>query len=69
MESRAVMKILFINIPKSDYLQEFLYSGLCKVVGTQNITEYPSYAIAQIIITDYKGMGRQMPIIWDDHFD
>ncbi|MBU1658724.1 glycosyltransferase [bacterium] len=35
------MKILFINIPKSDYLQEFLYSGLCKVVGAQNITQYP----------------------------
>ena len=35
------MKVLFINIPKSDYLQEFLYSGLCKVLGTKNIKEYP----------------------------
>lgn len=35
------MKILYINIPKSDYLQEFLYTGLCKVLGAENIKEYP----------------------------
>lgn len=35
------MKILFINRPKSEYVQEFLYTGLCKVVGIENIKEYP----------------------------
>ncbi|MBD3842691.1 MAG: glycosyltransferase family 1 protein [Campylobacterales bacterium] len=35
------MKILYIDRPKSEYLQEFLYTGLCKVLGTENIIEYP----------------------------
>lgn len=35
------MRILYINRPKSEYLQEFLYTGLCKVLGTEKIKEYP----------------------------
>lgn len=35
------MKILYIDRPKSEYLQESLYTGLCKVLGTHNIIEYP----------------------------
>lgn len=35
------MNVLYINIPKSDYLQEFVYTGLCKVLGTEHIKEYP----------------------------
>ena len=35
------MRILYIDRPKSEYVQEFLYTGLCKVLGTQNIIEYP----------------------------
>lgn len=35
------MRILYINRAKSEYVQEYLYTGLCKVVGTQNIIEYP----------------------------
>ena len=35
------MKILYIDRPKSEYVQEFLYTGLCKVLGTENIIEYP----------------------------
>ena len=35
------MKVLYINRPKSDYLQDFIYTGLVKVLGAQNIIEYP----------------------------
>lgn len=35
------MKILYINRPKSEYVQEMLYTGLCKVIGAENIKEYP----------------------------
>ena len=35
------MRILYIDRPKSEYVQEFLYTGLCKVLGTENIIEYP----------------------------
>lgn len=35
------MRILFINRPKSEYLQELLYTGLCKTLGVQNVIEYP----------------------------
>ena len=35
------MRILYINRPKSEYVQEFLYTGLCKILGTDNIVEYP----------------------------
>jgi len=35
------MKILYINRPKSEYVQEYLYTGLCKVIGAENIREYP----------------------------
>jgi len=35
------MKILYINNPKSEYVQEFLYTGLCKVLGTENIKQHP----------------------------
>lgn len=35
------MKILYINRPKFDYLQDFIYSGLIKLVGSENIIEMP----------------------------
>lgn len=35
------MKVLFINRPKSDYVQNFTYTGLCKSIGAQNIIELP----------------------------
>ena len=35
------MRILYIDRPKSEYVQEFLYTGLCKVLGTENVIEYP----------------------------
>jgi len=35
------VKILFINRPKSEYVQEFLYTGLCKALGAENVKEYP----------------------------
>lgn len=35
------MKILFINSPECDYLQELLYSGLVKNFGSENVYDYP----------------------------
>lgn len=35
------MKVLYINRPNSDYLQDFIYTGLVKLIGAQNIIEYP----------------------------
>ena len=35
------MRILYINRPKSEYVQEYLYAGLSKVVGIENVIEYP----------------------------
>lgn len=35
------MKILYINRPKFDYLQDFIYSGLTKLMGSENIIEMP----------------------------
>jgi len=35
------MKVLYINRPNSDYLQDFIYTGLVKLLGAKNIIEYP----------------------------
>ncbi|MFW5851493.1 MAG: glycosyltransferase family protein [Bacteroidota bacterium] len=35
------MKILFINSTHSDYMQDILYSGLSKILGTKNIFTFP----------------------------
>lgn len=35
------MKILFINSPECDYMQDLLYSGLVKLYGSENVYDYP----------------------------
>jgi hypothetical protein len=35
------MKILYINRSKFDYMQDFIYSGLVKLIGAENIIESP----------------------------
>lgn len=35
------MRILYINRAKPDYLQDFIYTGLVKILGAENIIEYP----------------------------
>lgn len=35
------MKILYINSPECDYLQDLLFSGLVKLYGADSIYEYP----------------------------
>lgn len=35
------MKILYVNRSKFDYMQDFIYSGLVKVIGAENIIESP----------------------------
>ncbi|GMR15828.1 MAG: hypothetical protein BMS9Abin31_0121 [Gammaproteobacteria bacterium] len=35
------MKILYINRPKSDYLQDMLYTGLVKTLGVSNVIDMP----------------------------
>ncbi|MDF1881090.1 glycosyltransferase family 1 protein [Sulfurimonas sp. MAG313] len=35
------MKILYVNKSKFDYMQDFIYSGLVKVIGAENIIESP----------------------------
>lgn len=34
-------KLLFINSKESDYLQDLTYSGLVKVLGAENVVDYP----------------------------
>lgn len=34
-------RILFINSDEPDYLQDLTYSGLAKVVGVENVVDYP----------------------------
>jgi hypothetical protein len=34
-------KILFINTKEPDYLQDATYSGLAKILGTENVIDYP----------------------------
>lgn len=34
-------EILFINSKESDYLQDLTYSGLVKVLGVENVVDYP----------------------------
>lgn len=35
------MKVLYINRPKHDYLQDLVYTGLIKILGKENLIEYP----------------------------
>lgn len=35
------MRVLYINSPECDYMQDLLYSGLVKVCGAQNVYDYP----------------------------
>jgi hypothetical protein len=35
------LKVLYINRPKFDYIQDFIYSGLVKTIGAENIIESP----------------------------
>lgn len=35
------MKILYINRPNFDYIQDFIYTGLIQVLGKESIIEYP----------------------------
>ena len=35
------MRILYINRSKFDYMQDFIYSGLVKLIGAENIIESP----------------------------
>jgi len=38
---RSKMRILYINRSKFDYMQDFIYSGLVKLIGAENIIESP----------------------------
>jgi hypothetical protein len=35
------MKVLYVNSPRFDYLQDIIYSGLVKALGAQNVQPYP----------------------------
>lgn len=37
------MRVLFVNTPDTDYLQDLTYSGLCKVLGAENIIDMPTH--------------------------
>ena len=53
------MKILYITKSKPDYLQDIVYTGLVKVLGIDNIIEYPWNIRYHINFRDYpKNMGQ-----------
>jgi hypothetical protein len=35
------MKLLFVNSSSTDYLQDLTYSGLVKILGVENVIDYP----------------------------
>ena len=35
------MKVLYLTDPALDYLADQIYTGLCKVLGWQNIFDFP----------------------------
>lgn len=35
------MKILYLTYPRHDYLADQIYTGLCKLLGWENITDFP----------------------------
>jgi hypothetical protein len=35
------MKVLYINRPKPDYVQDFIFTGLVKILGISNVIEFP----------------------------
>jgi hypothetical protein len=35
------MKILYLTYPKHDYLADQIYTGLCKLLGWENVTDFP----------------------------
>ncbi|QCK16216.1 glycosyltransferase family protein [Mangrovivirga cuniculi] len=54
------MKIFYITSPRFDYMQDLLYSGLCKVYGTSNIRVSPINKSYILPVRDYpKNLGYQ----------
>ncbi|MCC6138248.1 MAG: glycosyltransferase [Bdellovibrionaceae bacterium] len=47
------MKILFINSPECDYMQDLLYSGLVKLHGADAVFEYPFHRRYRFIDKKY----------------
>lgn len=37
------MRILYVNSPDTDYLQDLTYSGLCKILGAENVIDTPTH--------------------------
>lgn len=35
------MKILYLTYPRHDYLADQIYTGLCKLLGWENVTDFP----------------------------
>jgi hypothetical protein len=35
------MKVLYISRPKPDYIQDFIFTGLVKILGVSNVVEFP----------------------------
>jgi len=53
------MKILYINRAKFDYLQDLVYTGLVKLLGSWNIIEYPWHIKHHINFRPYpKNLGK-----------
>src|SRR6266702_689120 len=51
------MKILYINHPESDYSGYQLYSGLCRILGVENVVDFPYKP-------SYHGKSHRYPNWW-----
>ncbi len=52
------MKILYLCSLRSDYQQDLIYSGLVKLLGQQNVTDYPWNKKFHLPVKDYpKNLG------------
>jgi hypothetical protein len=52
------MKLLFINSSSTDYLQDLTYSGLVKILGAENVIDYPWNVKYHLPVKNYpKNLG------------
>ena len=60
------MKVLYINRKKPDYLQDLTYTGLVKILGAQNIIEYPWNTRYHLNYRPYpKNLGQMTSTFFD----
>lgn len=62
------MNVLFINHPESDYGEAYLYDGLCRVLGSANVFDFPNklsyHGKVHTYVTSQIPSGMTCPLAW-----